>query len=331
MNPTTKAVVITAPGSAEVREFPSRALQAHEVRVANTYTAVSFGTEYLVMVGKLHDATYPCLLGYQGVGRIVEVGPEVTGYKVGDRVLSGGSQFHPQGYGHGAGNAHQSHPIMADKGDWAQKELVRIPDGVSDEEAAYSWLMSVSMQGVERAKVTMKDTVAVVGLGMVGQFAAQAARASGAKVYACDLAPERVELAKKYSADVVIEGDTAALDKRIREEHKGGASVVIECTGNTKVLDAAQDLAAYEGRLVLQGHYPGMLNFRFIVSHGKRLTLFCPCAWTDLRPVLDLMQRGKLTAKPWVQNIFTPNQAPELYKRVHDRDPSLASALIKWN
>src|SRR5437899_2257102 len=96
--PTTKAVVITAPGKAEVREFPTRPLQAHEVRVANTFSGVSCGTEYLVVSGQLHDTKFPSLLGYQGVGRIVEIGPEVTGYKVGDRVCSGGSNFQPDGY-----------------------------------------------------------------------------------------------------------------------------------------------------------------------------------------------------------------------------------------
>src|SRR5689334_18610780 len=98
---TTKAVVITAPGQAEVREFPTRAMQAREVRIANTFTGVSVGTEYLVVSGQLHGATFPCLLGYQGVGRIVELGSEVTGYKVGERVCSGCSAFQPDGFGFG--------------------------------------------------------------------------------------------------------------------------------------------------------------------------------------------------------------------------------------
>jgi 2-desacetyl-2-hydroxyethyl bacteriochlorophyllide A dehydrogenase len=330
MKPTTTAVLITEPGKAEVREFSTRELQPHEVRVANTFTAVSFGTERAVTTGRLHGTTLPCLLGYQGVGRIVELGSAVTAYSVGDRVCSGMSAFQPEGYGQGAGNAHQSHPIVADKGDWAQKVLVRIPEGVSDEEASYAWLMSVSLQGVERARVGMNDVVAVVGLGLVGQFAAQAARAAGAQVYACDLSSERVEKAQIHSADKAVFGDVVALNTALRADHPGGATVVIECTGNTAVLDASLDMAAREGRVVLQGHYHGDVKFRFIAAHPQRLTLYCPCAWMDLRPVLDLVRRRKMVVKPWLSDVFTPDRVPDLYARVHRGDPSLFAALIRW-
>jgi 2-desacetyl-2-hydroxyethyl bacteriochlorophyllide A dehydrogenase len=329
--PTTTAVIITAPGQSELRDFPTRGLQPNEVRVANTVSAVSFGTERAVTTGRLHGTTLPCLLGYQAVGRIVEVGSKVVAYRIGDRVCAGSSSFQPEGYGQGAGNAHQSHPIVPDKGDWAQRELVRIPEAVSDEEASYAWLMSVSLQGVERAHVQMKDVVAVVGLGLVGQFAAQAARAAGATVYACDLSADRVEKARRLSADVAIVGDVAALNAAVRADHPAGASVVIECTGNTQVLDAALDLAAREGRVVLQGHYHGDVKFRFIAAHPQRLTLFCPCAWMDLRPVLELVRRRKLAVKPWLGDVFTPDQAPELYRRVHRGDPELFAALIRWS
>jgi 3-hydroxyethyl bacteriochlorophyllide a dehydrogenase len=329
--PTFKAVVIPEKGRAEIRELPSRELKPHEVRVANTVTAASVGTEYLVVSGQLHGCKYPCLIGYQGVGRIVELGAEVTGYKIGDRVCSGQSDYFPDGYSSGCGNAHVSHIIVSDKGDFEQAELVRVPDGVSDEEAAYAWLGAVSMQGVRRANVTSNDVVAVVGLGVVGQFAAQICRARGAKVYACDLISERAALAAKLSADVVVTGDTAALDKRLRADHKGGANVVIECTGNTKVVDAAMELAAMEGRFVFQGHYPGMVSYRFIPPHWRRLTLFCPCAWGPLPPILDLMRQKKMTVRPMIEGIYTPEQASELYARIYQRDPRIAAAAIRWS
>ncbi len=250
---------------------------------------------------------------------------------MGDRVCSGCSNFQPTDFGYGAGNAHQSHPIVADKGDWAQSALVRIPDGVGDEEAAYAWLASVSQQGVTMAKVQPDDIVTVVGLGMVGQFAAQLCRAGGAKVYACDLAADRVRLAGLHSADVAVCGDTAALNERLRRDHANGATVVFECTGNTKVLDAALDLAAPYARFVMQGHYPGMVSFRFLVAHVKRLSLFCPCAWSDLRPIMKLMADGKLTVRPWLGMVATPAEISVIYERVFQRDSGLMAALIKWS
>ncbi len=326
----TSAIIIAPSGAAEVRSFETRSLEAGEVRVANTLTAVSVGTEYLVVSGQLHGCTFPALLGYMGVGRVAEVGPGVDNYRVGERVCSGLSLFQPDGYGQGSGNGHQSHPIVSVTGDFAQEELVRVPDGVSDDEAAYSWLGAVSNQGVERAQVTGADVVAVVGLGIVGQLAAQICRARGAKVFACDLNAERARLAEQFSADVAVAGDVAALDERLRADHPDGASVVIECSGNTRVLDASLGLAANRARVVLQGHYPGEVRFGFIAAHSKQLTLLFPCAWGDLRPILALMSEGKLTVAPFITERIAPDGVVSLYARLLARDPSLGAALIRW-
>jgi len=328
-HPETRAVVIEESG-AHLETFPTRALESGEVRVANSHTAVSVGTEFLVVSGQMHGCRFPALLGYMGVGEVVEVAPDVSSYRVGERVCSGLSDFQPAGYGQGAGNGHQSHPICSVKGDFAQEELARVPDGVSDGEAAYAWMGAVSAQGVDRAKVSDGDVIAVVGLGIVGQLAAQICRARGAKVFACDVNAHRAEMAGRYSADVVVAGDCALLNQRLREEFPGGASVVIECSGNTRVLDSALELAANEGRVVMQGHYPGEVRFRFIEAHSRRLTMVFPCAWGDLRPILRLMSEKKLTVSPFISGTFAPEEAGDLYARIGARDPHLGAALIRW-
>jgi 3-hydroxyethyl bacteriochlorophyllide a dehydrogenase len=327
---STRAVIITGPGSADVRNFTSRPLNEGEVRVANTVTAVSIGTEYLVVSGLLRGCTYPCLLGYQGVGRISEIGPGVKNYSIGDRVCSGLSSWQPENYGQGSGNGHQSQPIVSHTGDFAQSELVQIPDEVTDEEASYAWLGAVAMQGIERAMIAPKEVVAVVGLGIVGQFAAQICKAMGAIVYVCDLQPGRVALAREAGADIAIAGGVDALNKKLREDFPNGASVIIECTGNSRVLDAALELAAFAGRVVLQGHYPGELSFHFIPAHQARLTLLFPCAWGDLRPILELMRQKKLSVTPWISDTFSPDEVGELYARIHSRDSTLNGAIIRW-
>ena len=63
----------------------------------------------------------------------------------------------------------------------------------------------------------------------------------------------------------------------------------------------------------------------------KRLTLFCPCAWTDLRVALALMRDRKIILRPFLRDICALDQAPELYARLHRRDPTLLAALIRWS
>jgi len=127
-----------------------------------------------------------------------------------------------------------------------------------------------------------------------------------------------------------VSGDTTQLDGRLRTDHRDGATVVIECTGNTKVLDAALELTAPNARFVMQGHYPGLVSFRFIASHSKRLTMLCPCAWGDLRPVLRAMADGEVKASPWIGIVASREEVPALYQRVHARDPAVMAALIRW-
>lgn len=330
--PTTTAVLIDEDGRASLKTFDSRPLGDHELRVENAYTAVSVGTEYLITDQKLIGCTYPCLLGYQGAGRVIEIGSAVEGYAVGDRVCSGHSSYQPAGFGQGAGNAHQSHPIVPEVGDWAQTRLAKVPEGVSDAAAAYAWMVSVSMQGIEMARPALGEVVAVVGLGLVGQFAAQLARASGANVYACDIDAHRAQLADEHAADVVVAGDTAALNDRLRADHPGGADVVIECSGNTKVLDAAIDLAGQRARFVIQGHYHGQVSFRYLAAHTSRLTMVCPCGWGDLSKVLPLLADGRVVVEPYRADpvAATEEGVGGLYRRIKDRDPQVMAALIDW-
>ena len=72
------------------------------------------------------------------------------------------------------------------------------------------------------------------------------------------------------------------------------------------------------------------MSFRFVASHSRRLTMFCPCAWGDLRPVLRAMAEGKLTVAPWIAAVVQAGEAGQIYRRIHERDPLLMAALIRW-
>ena len=323
--PSSTAVVLTDKGRAQLQTFETRALQDNEIRIANTVTGLSAGTEYLVCSGRMDDCEFPCTLGYQGVGRVVETGSKVTNCAVGDRTLSGINEFQPSHIAAGKGNAHQSHIIMD------AERFAPIADSVNDEHAAYTWLVSIAGQGIERGAVTGNDVVAIVGLGLVGQFACQIACAAGAKVYVCDLIESRVNLAGNYDVQAALTGDAAALDERVRRDHGDGAEVVIECTGNNRALDGAVDLAAPNGRFVMQGYYPGQVQFRFAVPHEKRLTMHFPCAWGDLGAALDMMAAGTVQVGPYLADRYQPDEAAKLYQRLYERDPTLQAAVIRWS
>src|SRR5262249_44003512 len=128
------------------------------------------------------DASLP--LGYSCAGRVVELGENVQSFSVGDRVACAGAGF---------ANHAEMNSVPAPL-------CVHIPEGVADESAAFVTLGAIALQGVRTAQAQLGETVVVLGLGLIGQLAAQILRAAGCQVLAIDLEPDKVELARRLGA-----------------------------------------------------------------------------------------------------------------------------------
>jgi len=124
-------------------------------------------------------------LGYSAAGVVVEVGEGVTEFRAGDRVAC-------------AGTGYAAHAELLS----VPKNLcARLPDGVDFETGAFATLGAIALQGVRLAEPTLGESVVVIGLGLVGQLAAQLLKANGCRVFGVDLDASRVELAKSLGAD----------------------------------------------------------------------------------------------------------------------------------
>ena len=124
----------------------------------------------------------PTPVGYCNVGIVVSVGPDVSSFKPGDRVVSNGP-----------------HAEMV----CVPVNLVaRIPDDVSDDTAVFTVLGAIALQGIRLAKPTLGECFAVYGLGLVGLLTVQLLRANGCRVMAIDFNPQRLELARSMGAEV---------------------------------------------------------------------------------------------------------------------------------
>ena len=120
----------------------------------------------------------PMALGYSSAGTVIEVGEDVMGLNQGDRVAC-------------AGGGYATHAEVVAV---PANLVVRLPDEVPFESAAFATLGAIAMQGVRLADVRLGEVVAVIGLGLLGQLAAQILKAAGCLVIGTDLRPERVEL-----------------------------------------------------------------------------------------------------------------------------------------
>ncbi|MDR1280949.1 MAG: zinc-binding dehydrogenase [Opitutaceae bacterium] len=215
---------------------------ADEVLVRIERSLLSTGTETIAYARKFDPGThwdnwvrYPFYPGYASVGTVLRAGSGVGALKPGDRVASRTS--------------HASHIVR--KAD----DCFRVPEGVATDEAVWFALAKITGHGARAARITLGDTVAVIGAGPIGQMTCRWALASGAERVICvDMAETRLQMAAAAAGVIPVLAPASEALAAV-EKITGGARprIVIESTGNAAVLKSAFGLVATEGTVVLLG------------------------------------------------------------------------------
>lgn len=177
----------------------------------------------------------PLSLGYCNSGEIIAVGEGVTEFQIGDRVASNG--------------AHAEIVCLP-------KNLVaKIPENVSYEEAAFTVIGSIGLQGIRLVNPTMGETVVVIGLGLIGLITTQLLLANGCKVIGFDFDPRKVEMAVQSGAQAFVASDTNVV-KIVGDLTNGIGCDSVLITASTKsndVISQAAQMSRKKGRIVLVG------------------------------------------------------------------------------
>jgi 2-desacetyl-2-hydroxyethyl bacteriochlorophyllide A dehydrogenase len=319
---TTRAVVIHGVNDVRVDEIPVPDLTPEEVRVKVKYSGISVGTERWIVTGQRPDAPFPIISGYQSCGVVEAVGEMVKSIQVGDRVCAGRTRvpasINPGWSGH-VGTA------VVNAG-----AVVPIPDAVSWEEAALERLAAVGLRGARMANIKAHDKVVIIGQGMIGNLLGQIARGWDATVISSDKLPYRVELARRYSSDVAVDAGTQDLRAVVGEHYPNGADLVVEATGLAENIPLCLDLVREQGRILLQGWYPGNVCFDFHRAHLKRVTVFFPCYLESEDVVLTMIQREKIQIKPLITHILPASQAPEAFRLIVEEPEKVMGMLLDW-
>ena len=212
----------------------------------------------------------------------------------------------------------------------AGRGALHISMGVSMEEGALARLGGISLVGVRQACVTLGETVVVLGLGLIGQFAARLSRLAGARpVIGVDLISNRVQIAAA-SGIYAINPSEAEVTQVVKEMTGGRmAGVVIEATGNPEVMPLALDLAARGGRVVLLGSLRGKINIDAYSTIHKGISLIGAHEsisvhpytflnpWTrerNLDVVLGLLFDRSLKSDGLISHRIQPDDIPETYE-----------------
>ncbi len=289
-----------------------------------------------VVRNKLFEFQAP---GYSTSGVIVECAEDVPGFRVGDRVAC-------------AGVGYASH---AEYNAVPHQLLTPIPDGVDFDEAAFVTLGATAMQGARRAQLTLGETVVVLGLGLLGQLAAQIVRASGCRVIGCDPISEKRSLAQQLGADVACA--PGELADTVAEWTGGyGADAVIICAASKEsiVTNQALDLCRQKGRVTVVGAvglelqreplYMKELDFFLSCSYGpgryspnyEEKGLDYPIGyvrWTEGRNMAEFLRmiaERKVQVKPLISVVKPVDEAQAAYSAILEGRPDVISALIHY-
>ena len=260
-------------------------------------------------------------LGYSAAGVVVESG--VDGFAPGDRVACAG-----------AGYASHAEVISVPK-----NLVVRIPEGVSFDEAAFTTLGAIALQGVRQSRVVLGETVAVIGLGLLGQLTVQLLKAAGCRVIGLDINEGQFALAREFGADAVTTSDRGAVGA-IESFTRGlGADAVIitASTSSSEPLALAINAARKKGRVVIVGAIGMEMERSPFYEKELEITIACsygpgrydptyeeeghdyPAAyvrWTEgrnMEAVLDLIAARKLNVERMITHRFAITDAEKAY------------------
>lgn len=355
-------------GRTEVAEVPCPAYSRGEVLIRTTRTLVSAGTErMLVEFGKagfiekarqqpdkvkmvvekartdgilptleavFNKLDQPLALGYCNVGVVMEVGAEVSGISVGDRVVSNGKH--------------------AEVVSVPANLCAKIPDGVSDDEAAFTVIGAIGLQGIRLVQPTLGECVVVTGLGLIGLMTVQLLRAHGCRVLGIDFDKDRLSRAREFGAEVVdlsAGADPISAANAFSRNRGVDAVIITASTESNEPVHQAALMCRKRGRIVLVGvaglelsradFYAKELSFQVSCSYGpgrydpryEEKGLDYPVGfvrWTEQRnfeAVLDMMSDGRLDAKPLISHRVPINEADKAYEIVAGDTPSLGILL----
>jgi len=355
-------------GKTSLAEVPMPLCNSRSVLIQTSHTLVSLGTEkMLVDFGKgsflqkakqqpdkvkeviakvktdglaptiaavKNKLEQPIPLGYCNVGTVIEVGRDVTEFKVGDRVASNGP--------------HAEYVSVP-------KNLVaKIPDNVSDEQAAFTVIGSIGLQGIRLVNPTLGETVVVVGLGLIGLITAQLLKANGCNVIGFDFDQSKVDLAKSYGIDAVNPGKGVKQVEYVLEKtNQVGCDAVIITASNpsNEIISQSAQMSRKRGRIVLVGvigldikrsdFYEKELSFQVSCSYGPGRydssyeeggnDYPLPYVrWTEKRnfeAVLNALSNGSLDINSLITERVPFDNYAEIYNNI-GKGNSIASLLV---
>lgn len=338
-----KHYYVTAPGEIGMIEEPVPEPGPGEVQIKVTHTAISPGSNVYIYqtgsyTGQWLGVPQECI--YMGTGVVTKLGDGVESLEIGQPVSL-------------AGVGHQEFYVAP------SARVHALPSGVTPASASLSYLAGWAVSALHLGRYAAAETVAVVGLGLVGASAALVADMMGARVIGIDVSPERVAYAGGLGLSAVVLGGNEQSNERIAEAAgPRGVDLVLETSGAWSGFEQAFSICREYSRIALMGLYRRTPNAEYALKlhqalygfpsklHYKKIEIVgcgydpesaladSPFTFTregNYHYLLEQASRGKIDLDKLVTHHFAADEIGQVLARFADGDRSMIGAVFHWD
>ncbi len=343
-----RGVVFVGPEQAELEEYDVSAenLGPHEALVESEYSIISAGTEGSFFTNlmpktppiyRAQPIIYPARTGYGHLGTVLATGSEVKNINPGDRILTFSR--------HGS-------IVQANTARFA----LQVPSDIDGRLAIFTRMAGVAISAVRSSSVQAGDRVAIIGMGLVGNFAAQLFQLAGAEVIAFDISEMRLHQAQACGIEKVFNSREVDPIAVVRDwvgssDDRGGANIVVEAIGESALVAQAVEMCGRHGEVILLGSprapFPGDLTPMLARIHLLAIRMIGALEWTfpisenterarvtiegNYRQIMRWIHDRRLIVDPLLTHVLSPEACQEAYFGLAHQKDEYIGVVFDWS
>jgi (R,R)-butanediol dehydrogenase/meso-butanediol dehydrogenase/diacetyl reductase len=333
-----KAAVYTDEKRLVIKEVPDPVADDDEIIMKVKYCAICGSDIHRYIYGMIKPGT---ILGHEFSGIVADIGKNVTGFKIGDRVARWGGKilpgrdlpnFPPRYSAKERGFLPQPPGAYAHYMAIDANKVVKLPDEVSDIDAALLEPLTVAVHAVRLSKISLGDKVVVIAAGPIGLFTIQCAKLAGAiNIFVSEINEKRLQVASTIGANYLMNPMHDDVVKKVVDSTSIGADIIFECAGAKNTLQQSLEMAKMGGQVVVVSLCWEQADCLPVEWVGREVEMKASYGHlnSEWEISLNLMRMGKISTKPMITKIIELSEIDDAFRDLLEPKSQSVQLVVK--